>query len=375
MNNRHIILALVIIAVIAAIYVIQTNDRTSSERLTIVFSNDTPINDFVPQFIYTPNIDKIESSNYELAPDLTRISGYINSQPFNLSQLRGQVVLIDFWTYTCINCIRTQPFLNAWYERYADEGLVIVGVHTPEFEFEKDYKNVEDAVQKGGLMYPVVQDNDYGTWRAFNNRFWPRKYLIDVDGLIRYDHAGEGAYEETESVIRQLLQERTDKLGLAELDEEMSSPADSPDVDFNQIGSPEMYFGYRFDRGHLGNPEGLRPEEIVSYTLPDTLDVNRPYLEGDWLVKPGYSELISETGTIVLAYSSKKVNIVASSSRETEINIFLDGELINEENMGSDGSIVNEETLYNIIDASYGQHVLGIEIPQPGFRIYTFTFG
>ena len=138
------------------------------------------------------------------APELAAGS-WINSQPLSIADLKGKVVMVDFWTYSCINCIRTLPHMNAWQEKYADKGLIIIGIHTPEFEFEKNYANVKFAVEKYGIKYPVVQDNDYKTWRAYGNSYWPRKYLIDKEGNIRYDHIGEGGYEETEKVIQQLL--------------------------------------------------------------------------------------------------------------------------------------------------------------------------
>ena len=158
-----------------------------------------------------PLVQKITSDTPgevgSLAPELTGIAGWINAEPFTLESLRGQVVLIDFWTYTCVNCLRTFPFLKEWHEKYNDRGLNIVGVHTPEFEFEKTKVNVEDAVSRNGLEWRMAQDNDMKTWRAFNNRFWPAKYLIDATGVIRYRHFGEGAYDETESQIRELLEE------------------------------------------------------------------------------------------------------------------------------------------------------------------------
>ena len=147
-------------------------------------------------------------SDDPLAPELRDTGAWINSDPFTVENQRGKVVLIDFWTYTCINCIRTLPYLKSWHDRYAEEGLVILGVHTPEFEFEKVLTNVQDAVAEFEIEYAVVQDNDFGTWRAYRNRFWPAKYLIDKDGYIRYTHFGEGAYEETEEKIRELLAER-----------------------------------------------------------------------------------------------------------------------------------------------------------------------
>src|ERR671925_1793917 len=173
---------------------------------------------FVPAAIVENNgtITKvqIDKSQFKLAPELTKITGFINSEQITLADLRGKVVLVDFWTYSCINCIRTIPYLNAWHEKYADQGLVIVGVHTPEFEFEKDYNNVQAAVEKFHIRYPVAQDNEKGTWEAYENRYWPRKYLIDTEGYVRYDHIGEGGYAETEKVIQSLLRERNAQLGL-----------------------------------------------------------------------------------------------------------------------------------------------------------------
>ncbi len=152
---------------------------------------------------------QIDKSQFKGAPELTKVNGFIDHNPITLADLRGKVVLLDFWTYSCINCIRTIPYLSAWYEKYANEGLMIIGIHTPEFEFEKDYNNVKAVVEKFDITYPVVQDNEKGTWNAYENRYWPQKYLIDSDGYVRYDHICEGAYAETEKVIQSLLAERT----------------------------------------------------------------------------------------------------------------------------------------------------------------------
>jgi len=151
----------------------------------------------------------LKTSQFRAVPELVGIDGYINVENISISDHIGEnIVLIDFWTYSCINCQRTLPFLNSMHEKYRDEGLVIIGVHTPEFGFEKDYDNLVEAVEKHGIKYAVVQDNSYATWQAFQNRYWPRKYLVDVDGFIVYDHIGEGGYEETEDKIKELLEER-----------------------------------------------------------------------------------------------------------------------------------------------------------------------
>lgn len=344
-------------------------------------SSATPgaMNDFLPKVKYEPDEEKVGSGRYVVAPDLHGISGYINSEPFTLEQLRGKVILVDFWTYSCINCIRTQPYLNAWYETYSGDGLVIVGVHTPEFLFEHDYDNVVGAVSKAGIKYPVVQDNDYETWRAYRNRYWPRKYIIDIDGLIRYDHAGEGAYKEAENVIKELLEERSEKLG-AQIDAEKKSKLHG--VTFTEsllaqsVKTPEIYFGYKFSRGNFASPEGFSHEKVNSYAQPGELVPNKAYLVGDWLNKEDYSELSGSSGKILLNYTATKVNIVASSETPAQLNLLLDGQGIAPAFIGVDGTNVSEEKLYNIVETVFPEtHLLEIEVSQPGFRIYTFTFG
>ena len=335
-------------------------------------------NDFLSKTRYEPDQEKIMSSRYPVAPDLQGISGYINSEEFTLEQLRGKVVLVDFWTYSCINCIRTQPYLNAWHETYAGDGLVIVGVHTPEFGFEEDYDNVVKAVSKAGIKYPVVQDNDYETWRAYRNRYWPRKYLLDIDGLIRYDHIGEGAYDQTENMIKALLEERSSKLGMQIDADKKSGLSGTTFVDGLRFRdqTPEIYFGYKFSRGNFGSPEGFRPEKVNSYAQPESLVPNKAYLAGEWLNKEDYSELAGSSGKILLNYTATKVNIVASSEVPAQLNLALDGQKIPTAFMGDDGLNVTEEKLYNIVGTVFQEtHLLEIEVSQPGFRIYTFTFG
>jgi thiol-disulfide isomerase/thioredoxin len=152
---------------------------------------------------------KTDKSEFRKAPDFSKITGYINTAPVKLVDLNGKVVLVHFWTYTCINCMHTIPYLNKWYQNYAEKGLVIIGIHTPEFEFEKNTDNVKQAVKDYQIEYPVLQDNSYATWKAYQNKYWPRDYLIDTQGFIRYDHIGEGGYDETEKAIQSLLAERT----------------------------------------------------------------------------------------------------------------------------------------------------------------------
>ncbi len=197
-----------------------------------------------------------KKSEYPIAPDFVGIERWINSEPLTIEQLRGKVVLVDFWTYTCINCIRTLPYLKEWDKKYRDEGLVIIGVHTPEFKFEEKYENVLKAVNDYQLKYPVAQDNKYATWNSYQNRYWPHKYLIDADGYIRYDHIGEGAYEDTEKMIQSLLKERMQKLNQkSNINLNIINPekVTVTDVNLYKVRTPEIYFGYQFSRGNFGN--------------------------------------------------------------------------------------------------------------------------
>lgn len=325
---------------------------------------------------YITSMNSVKET-FNRAPELQGIAGYINTDPIKLEDFKGKVILVDFWTYTCINCIRTLPYLNSWYEKYSDDGLVIIGVHTPEFEFEKSYENVLSAVKKYNVKYPVVQDNDYKTWNAYQNKFWPTKYLIDIDGNIRYNHIGEGAYEETEKMIQEVLSERAKKNNV-EMTEEISKPQSAVDVDFRKIGTPEIYLGYKFARVDLGNEQGFEPEQTVDYKLPNTIVPNMVYLEGTWKNNPDHMELVSDTGKIVLFYSAKDVNIVAGQN--SVLSIFLDGVSVGESS-GSDVIInnkvlVREQTLYNIVSGNdYNSRLLEIDIEGKGFEIYTFTFG
>ena len=324
------------------------------------------------------NIGTVDESQFPIAPNLIGISGYINTSPEDLkAAMKDKVVLYDFWTYTCINCIRTFPYLKAWNEKYADKGLLIVGVHSPEFEFEKDINNVKMAVKKYDLTYPVVLDNDHKTWDAFSNRYWPAEYLTDSLGHIRHTHFGEGAYDETEKVIQQLLEERSQSLGL-------NVAAAQPLVNleehkFTMSQTPELYFGYNFafGRNYLGNSEGFKPEQTITYSLPAELKRDFYYLEGQWQNLDDRMKLVSENGKIVLPYFAKDVHIVAAN--EADLAILLDGNPIAPNDAGidvQDGVVhVSENRLYNIVSSSEADsHTLTI-IANPGFEIYTFTFG
>jgi thiol-disulfide isomerase/thioredoxin len=325
-----------------------------------------------------------DKSQFKKAPEFEGISSYINSNGTKLSDLKGKVVLIDFWTYSCINCIRTLPYLVDWNQKYADKGLVIVGIHSPEFEFEKVIDNVKQAVTRFGIKYPVLLDNDHGTWNAFQNSYWPRKYLVDTEGFIRYDHIGEGGYVETENAIRNLLAERGGRqsISLNSVNQTNVSAPESQSVDFNQIKTPELYFGYQYARSQLGNNEGFDPEKIVNYTLPSAkLKPNVIYLEGEWKNNVDSMELVGKNGKIILDYSAKSINIVAGGEGEITVMEFgKDNQTINPysgNDLDSEGKLtIDGQRLYNIgSHQDYGNHQITIDVSGTGFRIYTFTFG
>jgi thiol-disulfide isomerase/thioredoxin len=326
----------------------------------------------------TSKIPKIDKSVFKKAPELVGIAGYINTTPVDLKEsMKDKVILYDFWTYSCINCIRTLPYITAWNTKYADQGLLIIGIHSPEFEFEKDFNNVQTAVKQYNISYPVLQDNDMKTWKAFENRYWPRKYIADSEGYIRYDHIGEGGYDETEKIIQELLQERNQLLGLNNTT--VQTLVDLEEHQFTASQTPELYFGYNFafGRNQLGNSEGFNPEQIVTYSLPEKLARDYFYLEGQWQNFGDRMKLVSENGKIILPYFAKSVNIVATN--ESILQILLDGKSVTLQDAGSDvqnGTVhILGDRLYNLISSNNADtHTLTI-IAKPGFEIYTFTFG
>lgn len=336
----------------------------------------------------------IDKSGFTKAPELTGIDSYVNTPnngTFKLSDLKDKVVLLDFWTYTCINCIRTIPHLNEWYDRYADQGLVIVGVHSPEFEFEKNLKNVQNAVDEFGIKYPVVLDSEHKTWDAYNNNYWPRHYLIDSQGYIRDDHIGEGGYNETEKTIQTLLAEKAALDNKTEISFDLNKSSLSSKTsagleytDFNQMISPEIYLGYSSARSQLGNIEGFQPDETVDYKFnpnQTSLEPNIVYLDGVWKNNQDNMELVGNEGKIVLNYYGKAINIVASGKNQ-QISI-LDGngsKVVTGNHaldIGKDGNVtVDKQRLYNVgLFDDYKQRTITLDVKGKGFQIYTFTFG
>ena len=289
-----------------------------------------------------------------------------------LTQGDGRVVLIDFWTYTCINCIRTLPYLKSWDTEYRDDGLTIVGVHAPEFAFEKDAGNVADAIGEYGISYPVVQDNELGTWSAFGNQYWPAKYLIDADGHVRYVHFGEGAYEETERAIRSLLAEAGD----AELGAEARPEGETERID-PALGTPETYLGSDRAEGFVDGPD----PGLGDYDAPDpgSLELNEFAYGGEWEVGPESATARGDS-TLSLSFQARRVFLVLGSpGGPRELEVLLDGQPIPDELAGDDVSdataTITNQRLYRLVDLpAAGQHTLELRFDD-GIEGYAFTFG
>ncbi len=307
------------------------------------------------------------------APEFTDPGEWFNTggEPLTMAGLRGKVVLIDFWTYTCINCLRTLPYLESWYEKYKNDGLVVVGVHTPEFPFERDAGNVERAIADNHLTYPVVQDNDYGIWDSYGNRAWPAHWLIDADGTIRYLHEGEGSYEETEQAIRMLLHDS----GRGDLG--AGATASGVETFSLQTTTPESYLGAaraeRFVNGRIapgtqdfGLGEHLLPPEGLAYN-------------GTWDIAPD-GATAEAYASLSLSFNAKQVFLVlGSTDRPRPLRVELDGEPVPKALAGADirkgVATINRQRLYRLIDLpEVGRHELTLHF-APGISGYAFTFG
>lgn len=303
------------------------------------------------------------------APSIAGITGWINSPPLNLDELKGKVVLIDFWTYSCINCIRTLPYLKDWYEKYHDKGLEIIGVHTPEFEFEKNFDNVKYAVAQDGITYPVALDSNFVTWQNYHNSYWPAHYLIDKNGKVVYEHFGEGEYATTENNIRFLL-------GMGET----NAPSNFGEESAYGVESPETYFGY--DRmEHYASPEVISYNKSAHYSFPNKLSLNQWALQGDWSVEG--QRIISSQANAALKFhfGARKVFVVMGSASGFSIPVKI---LLNGNDVVSAGGkdvenstiTVNKNRLYEaIVLPRSASGTIELIALAPGLEIYTFTFG
>lgn len=318
-------------------------------------------------------------------PSLGGATGWLNSPPLSAEQLRGKVVLIDFWTYSCINCLRAMPFVHEWAQRYRDHGLVVVGVHTPEFAFERDPRNVMKAVQQLKVEYPVALDNQYSIWRAFNNRYWPAHYFIDAQGNIRGHQFGEGNYAHSEQVIRRLLVEagQTD----------LPPPADpaaadlqgvATQADMGNLRSPETYLGHARAE-QFASPGGQRVDAVFGYTLPSTLALNQWGLSGQWRVDDEAAQLRQAGGRIAFQFHARDLHLVLAPGEDgtpVRFRVLLDGKPLPAADAGADVAAdgtgtVNEHRLYQLIRqrGTIGPHRFEIEFLDAGVQAYAFTFG
>jgi cytochrome c biogenesis protein CcdA/thiol-disulfide isomerase/thioredoxin len=311
------------------------------------------------------------------APEITDPAGFINTggQPITIAGEKGKVVLIDFWDYSCINCEREIPYVEAWYQKYAASGLVVIGVHTPEFSFEKLMSNVQAAVTSLGITYPVVLDNDYGTWNAFDNEYWPQTYLINSQGDIVYSHSGEGDYPETEAAIQAALSQID---ATSTIPTGTVAPLGAVQVDGSQLGSPETYFGYERNQ-YLANGEPSAPG-TQTLTLPSSPQLDGLYLGGTWNFQGEYAEA-KAPATVEYEFDAKDVYMVATGNPTAVYRVLLDGSPIPAADMGadvaSDGTVtVQADKLYKLVNLpSYGTHTLELQIESGTLDAYTFTFG
>ena len=315
-------------------------------------------------------------------PGFDGATGWLNSPPFSTADLEGKVVLVDFWTYTCINWLRTLGYVRAWAERYADQGLVVVGVHTPEFPFERDIDNVRQAVKEMAVDYPVALDSDYAIWQAFANRFWPAVYIADAEGRIRHHQFGEGGYAECEMVIQRLLNES----GRDNVPRDLVSVAPTgleAQADWASLRSPETYLGYEQARG-FASPGAAVIDQTHAYVALDRLNLNHWALAGDWTIQRRASVLDRAGGRILFRFHARDVNLVmgpATSAASVPFQVLLDGEPPrNAHGLDVDGQgtgTAARQRLYQLIrqPEAITDRTFEITFLAPGIEAYVFTFG
>jgi thiol-disulfide isomerase/thioredoxin len=317
----------------------------------------------------------------QMMPELSGAVAWINSQPLTPEQLKGHVVLVDFWTYSCINCLRSIPYVRAWADKYKDSGLIVVGVHTPEFAFEKDPDNVKRAVKELKITYPVALDNDYKIWKGFSNSYWPADYLVDATGHIRFHHFGEGKYDETEQQIQQLLKENNPQLSVNGLVKVAATGAEAaPDSD---VESPETYVGYERADSFLPTG-GLKQDVAQVYAIPTHLELNQWGLSGNWTDHAQVASLDSARGKIVFRFHARDVHLVlgpAPNGKPVRFRVTIDGKA-----PGADHGVdtdaqgegkITDQRLYQLIrqKSAIEDRTFEIEFLDPGAQAYAFTFG
>jgi cytochrome c biogenesis protein CcdA/thiol-disulfide isomerase/thioredoxin len=315
-------------------------------------------------------------------PDLSGANVWINSPPLTAESLRGKVVVVDFWTYSCINCLRSLPYIQAWYGKYKDSGLVVLGVHTPEFPFEKDEANVRKAVRDLGIAYPVAMDNDYRIWRGFHNRYWPAHYFIDATGRIRYHHFGEGDYDQSEAWIRSLLEERNHQPPPNFATTVAATGAEAAS-NLEIVQSPETYIGY-IRAENFASPGGFDEDGVHVYRAPSRLNLNEWALAGKWKDEGQIATLLSPAGGIVYRFHARDLHLVlgpGSAGKPVRFRVTLDGKPPGADHgvdTDADGyGTVTESRLYQLIRQQGPAHdrTFRIEFQTPGVQAFAFTFG
>jgi thiol-disulfide isomerase/thioredoxin len=308
-------------------------------------------------------------------PSLGGATGWLNSEPLGPAELRGHIVLVDFWTLTCINWLRTEPYIRAWSQVYRDDGLIVIGVHTPEFSFEHELDRVRQATKDMAIDYPVAADNDYAIWSAFDNNYWPALYFVDADGVIRDHHFGEGRYKESERVIQRLLGVEREPVGVEGLGVEA-------EADWDNLRTPETYLGYeRSDQ--FASPNGAVLEERVAYELPERLRFNHWALSGEWTIGREKVMLDQAGGSIAYRFHARDAHLVLSAGTREPIpfRVLLDGEAPGPSrgvDVDEDGNgVLREGRLYQLLREhdAVRERTLEITFLERGAEAYAFTFG
>lgn len=349
--KKIILISLIILGLVAAGGIYLYSQRNQPGHITIPFiatkdskSENDNSEETEPKELFR---------NYGPAPEFTGITKWLNGDAVKMSDLRGKTVLVFFWTYSDINSFKAIPSIAKWNDTYKDQGLVVIGVHTPEFTFEKVTGNVENSLKANHANFLVAQDNDYKTWTAYKNQFWPARYLIDKDGNIVYTHFGDGDYDVTEKAIRTLIG----------LEGEYQAPQPTQT---SQANSPEMFFGLA-KQGNFGNVEKPSGDEQI-YSFPPKLGNNKFAIEGSWQFNQEAAIHTKGFGRIKLNFDAAKVYMVAQSNTPTTIRVYVDGTLIK-------GVVVSNSDLYQLYDSiAGGKHTMEIEVPDGGFQAFTFTF-
>ncbi|MGZ6697367.1 MAG: redoxin domain-containing protein [Solirubrobacteraceae bacterium] len=308
-------------------------------------------------------------------PSLAGATGWLHSEPLGPAELRGHVVLVNFWTLTCINWLRQEPHVRAWSQAYRNDGLIVIGAHTPEFAFEHDIELVRQATKDRGIDYPIAVDSDYGIWDAFANRYWPALYFVDADGLIRDQHFGEGRYEQSERVIQRLLGVERELVSVEGLGVEA-------EADWDNLRTPETYLGHGRSE-HFASPGGAASDRRRAYELPERLSVNHWALASEWTIGPEQVALEQAGGSIAYRFHARDAHLVLSPVAREPIpfRVLLDGEAPGPSHgvdVDEDGSgVLRDGRLYQLVRQhdTVRERTLEITFLEPGAEAYVFTFG